>query len=386
MASISLERVGKSFGRTAVLHELSLEVAEGEFVVLLGPSGCGKSTLLRMIAGLEDPTSGRILFSGKDVTYASPRDRDVAMVFQSYALYPHMDVAENMGLALKLKGVPRAERDARVTAAAEMLGLTTLLARKPRELSGGQRQRVAMGRAIVRDPVAFLFDEPLSNLDAELRLKMRTEIKKLHQRLRRTTLYVTHDQMEALTLADRVVVLRGGDVQQVGTPLEVFRRPRNLFVAGFLGSPAMNLLRARVASIEGPTARLDIEGFGAEACLPLSGWNVRAGQEVVVGLRPEELVVTGGGFGAGEPNAEPFALRCGAHVSLVEPLGTEMLVTLDSPRMATSAGRVVDSAQDSLVHRCVLREDVRVGDVVEVALPASRVHVFDAASESTTRL
>jgi ABC-type sugar transport system ATPase subunit len=295
-------------------------------------------------------------------------------------------VAENMGLALKLKGVPRAERDARVTAAAEMLGLTTLLARKPRELSGGQRQRVAMGRAIVRDPVAFLFDEPLSNLDAELRLKMRTEIKKLHQRLRRTTLYVTHDQMEALTLADRVVVLRGGDVQQVGTPLEVFRRPRNLFVAGFLGSPAMNLLRARVASIEGPTARLDIEGFGAEACLPLSGWNVRAGQEVVVGLRPEELVVTGGGFGAGEPNAEPFALRCGAHVSLVEPLGTEMLVTLDSPRMATSAGRVVDSAQDSLVHRCVLREDVRVGDVVEVALPASRVHVFDAASESTTRL
>ena len=242
MSAIEIEQLGKSFGAIEVLRDVNIEIASGEFVVLVGPSGCGKSTLLRIIAGLEEQTTGEIRIGGRVVDEMPAKSRDIAMVFQSYALYPHMSVADNMSFALRLAKVPREEIVTRVKAAAEILGLQDLLGRMPRQLSGGQRQRVAMGRAIVRAPSAFLFDEPLSNLDAKLRVKMRAEIKKLHQRLGRTSIYVTHDQTEAMTLADRIVVLDKGRIEQIGTPSELYEKPANLFVAGFIGSPEMNLV------------------------------------------------------------------------------------------------------------------------------------------------
>src|SRR5262247_3535742 len=247
MASVAIRDVRKAFGATAVIHGVDISIRDGEFVVLVGPSGCGKSTLLRMIAGLENITAGEIRIGQRLVNSLPPKDRDVAMVFQNYALYPHMTVAANMGFSLKLRGAPKAEIDARVKRAAEILGLTPLLERYPRQLSGGQRQRVAMGRAIVRDPQVFLFDEPLSNLDAKLRVQMRTEIKELHLRLKTTSVYVTHDQIEAMTMADTIVVMNNGNVEQIGSPLELYDNPANLFVAGFIGSPAMNFLPGRFA-------------------------------------------------------------------------------------------------------------------------------------------
>jgi multiple sugar transport system ATP-binding protein len=246
MADVSLVDVRKQYGTTRVIHGVSLDIRDGEFAVLVGPSGCGKSTLLRMVAGLESITGGEIRVSGRVVNDVPPKRRDMAMVFQNYALYPHMTVAENMGFSLTLAKVPAKEIQQHVRRAAEILDLVALLSRFPRQLSGGQRQRVAMGRAIVRNPKVFLFDEPLSNLDAKLRVAMRTEIKQLHQRLRTTTVYVTHDQVEAMTLADRIVVMREGVVEQIGTPLEVYDRPGNVFVAGFIGSPAMNFLRGEL--------------------------------------------------------------------------------------------------------------------------------------------
>src|SRR5579863_5730051 len=246
MASVDVVNVQKAYGGVPVIHGVSISIADGEFVTLVGPSGCGKSTLLRMIAGLETITVGAIKIGGRVVNNLAPKDRDIAMVFQNYALYPHKTVAENMGFALKLRGRPKAEIDQRVQRAAEILDVGKLLDRYPRQLSGGQRQRVAMGRAIVRDPQVFLFDEPLSNLDAKLRVQMRAEIKELHQRLKTTTIYVTHDQIEAMTMADRIVVLRDGVVEQVGAPLDLYDRPANLFVAGFIGSPAMNFLKGSV--------------------------------------------------------------------------------------------------------------------------------------------
>src|SRR5476651_994243 len=257
MASVAIRDVRKSFGAAAVIHGVDVAITDGEFVVLVGPSGCGKSTLLRMIAGLENITSGEISIGGRVVNALPPKERDVAMVFQNYALYPHMTVAENMAFSMKLRGARQGEIQNRVNRAAEILGLLQLLGRYPRQLSGGQRQRVAMGRAIVRDPQVFLFDEPLSNLDAKLRVQMRTEIKELHQRLETTTIYVTNDQIEAMTMADRIVVMHGGRVEQIGTPLELYDRPANQFVAGFIGSPAMNFLRGTVkvngsAAFEGP--------------------------------------------------------------------------------------------------------------------------------------
>ena len=246
MATVELERVYKAYGRVGAVEDVSFAMADGEFLALVGPSGCGKSTLLRMIAGLETITAGTVSIGGRVVNDLAPKDRDIAMVFQSYALYPHLNVARNMAQPLRLAGRPRAEIDARVRAAAEILSLTPLLERYPRQLSGGQRQRVAMGRAIVRDPQVFLFDEPLSNLDAKLRVQMRSEIKELHQRLRTSTIYVTHDQVEAMTMADRIIVMNGGRVEQIGDPLSLYDRPANVFVAGFLGSPAMNLLKGRV--------------------------------------------------------------------------------------------------------------------------------------------
>src|SRR6185295_1092912 len=257
MASVAIRDVRKAFGATSVIHGVDIAINDGEFVVLVGPSGCGKSTLLRMIAGLENISGGEIRIGERVVNHVPPKERDIAMVFQNYALYPHMTVADNMAFSLKLRGAPKSEIESRVNRAAEILGLIPLLARYPRQLSGGQRQRVAMGRAIVRDPQVFLFDEPLSNLDAKLRVQMRTEIKELHQRLKTTTVYVTHDQIEAMTMADKIVVMHDGIVEQIGTPLELYDRPANQFVAGFIGSPAMNFLKGRIAvngkaSFEGP--------------------------------------------------------------------------------------------------------------------------------------
>src|SRR5215212_9780934 len=257
MAPVEIRDVRKAFGATQVIHGVSVDIQDGEFVILVGPSGCGKSTLLRMIAGLENISGGEIRIGSRVVNNVPPKERDIAMVFQNYALYPHMSVADNMAFSLKLKGAPKAEIASKVNRAAEILGLTKLLDRYPRQLSGGQRQRVAMGRAIVRDPQVFLFDEPLSNLDAKLRVQMRTEIKALHQRLKTTTVYVTHDQIEAMTMADKIVVMHDGIVEQIGTPLDLYDRPGNQFVAGFIGSPAMNFLKGSVksngsASFQGP--------------------------------------------------------------------------------------------------------------------------------------
>jgi multiple sugar transport system ATP-binding protein len=285
MSEIELAHVGKRYGAVTVLNDISLQMGDGEFVVLVGPSGCGKSTLLRMIAGLEDITSGQITIGGKVVNNMPAKERDIAMVFQSYALYPHMKVADNMSFSLRLAGTPKAEIKRRVGEAADILGLEDLLDRLPRELSGGQRQRVAMGRAIVRNPRAFLFDEPLSNLDAKLRVKMRGEIKRLHQRLGKTMIYVTHDQTEAMTMADKIVVLNGGRIEQAGAPLELYNNPANLFVASFIGSPEMNLFDARY---QGGT---DVQVTGGQT-LPLGATlDIPAGTEIVYGVRPQHITL-----------------------------------------------------------------------------------------------
>src|ERR1700719_328010 len=267
MASVAIRSVRKAFGSVYVIHDVNVDIADGEFVVLVGPSGCGKSTLLRMIAGLEHISGGEIFISDRVVNNLPPKERDTAMVFQNYALYPHMTVAANMGFSLRLRGAPTAEIEARVKQAADILGLDVLLERYPRQLSGGQRQRVAMGRAIVRDPQVFLFDEPLSNLDAKLRVQMRTEIKELHQRLKTTSIYVTHDQIEAMTMADKIVVMKDGVVEQIGDPLTLYDQPNNVFVAGFIGSPAMNMVPG-TARVNGGPARVGFAGGGTLA-LPL---------------------------------------------------------------------------------------------------------------------
>jgi multiple sugar transport system ATP-binding protein len=299
MAAVALRGVHKSFGATRVVHGVDITIEDGEFCVLVGPSGCGKSTLLRMIAGLENITGGEIEIGGRVVNHVHPKERDIAMVFQNYALYPHMTVGKNMGFSLNLRGESDAVIAERVHKAAEILGLTPYLDRYPRQLSGGQRQRVAMGRAIVRDPQVFLFDEPLSNLDAKLRVAMRTEIKELHQRLKTTTVYVTHDQIEAMTMADKIVVMHDGLVEQVGAPLDLYDRPANRFVAGFIGSPAMNFLTGKVDG-----TRVSI-GSGFE--IPVSR-NLGA-RDVVVGIRPEHLEIADDGFEA--------------EVVVIEPTGSE---------------------------------------------------------------
>src|SRR5712671_347954 len=303
MASVTLSGVRKSFGSTEVVHGVDVGVEDGEFCVLVGPSGCGKSTLLRMIAGLEEISGGRIAIGDRVVNGVAPKERDIAMVFQNYALYPHMSVYDNMAFSLKLAGESREETRARVEEAALILGLMEYLRRYPRQLSGGQRQRVAMGRAIVRKPQVFLFDEPLSNLDAKLRVAMRTEIKALHQRLKTTSVYVTHDQIEAMTMADRIVVMNAGGVEQVGSPLELYDDPRNLFVAGFIGSPAMNFLRGRV---NGSGVAL---GEGVALPVPAKMTGANANREVIVGVRPEHLAVAEDGVPV--------------EVLLVEPTGAD---------------------------------------------------------------
>jgi len=355
MADIALRGVVKRFGATTVIHALDLAIAHDEFVVLVGPSGCGKSTILRMIAGLEDATAGDILIGGRVVNRVAPKDRNVAMVFQNYALYPHMTVARNLAFALRAARLPKPQIAQRVAEVARVLELTELLARRPGELSGGQRQRVAMGRAMVRNPAVFLFDEPLSNLDAKLRAAMRTEIKKLHQTVHTTIVFVTHDQVEAMTLADRIVILRDGRVEQIGSPLEVFHAPANVFVAGFIGSPAMNLIEAVV--------RRDGDGFSAAweggPALKLRAPGLADGQAVVLGIRPEHLLVAAEGAVEGE-------------VAVAEPLGSETLV-------------VARFGARELTAKCDGRVVPRAGERLRFALDLEQLHVFDQASERALR-
>ena len=344
MATLELHGLEKRFGPASVLAGIDLSLADGEMLVIVGASGCGKSTLLRLVAGLEMPSSGQIVLDGRDITHLDPAARDIAMVFQNYALYPHMSVFENMAYALRIRGLGRTEIAAQVQAAADLLGIGALLARKPRQLSGGQRQRVAMGRAIVRSPKLFLFDEPLSNLDAKLRVQMRAEIRRMQRRLGVTSLYVTHDQVEAMTLGDRLLVLEGGRAAQLATPMEVFARPADTYVAGFIGAPAMNFLPATL--LPGGAARLS---GGQVIPLPCAG---NAAGAVTLGIRPEHVSLADGGI--------PLA------VELVEPLGSETLVH----------GRMADGT--ALLAK--LPGAAPVGERVEVALAPDAVHLFDAAS------
>ncbi|MER9653181.1 sn-glycerol-3-phosphate ABC transporter ATP-binding protein UgpC [Mesorhizobium sp. M0152] len=343
MAQVAISNVAKAFGTVKVLHEVSVDIADGQFVVLVGPSGCGKSTLLRMVAGLETVSGGTIAIGDRVVNHLPPAKRDIAMVFQNYALYPHKTVEQNMAFALKLRKTDPAVVAERVKRAADILDLAPYLKRYPRQLSGGQRQRVAMGRAIVRNPQVFLFDEPLSNLDAKLRVQMRTEIKELHQRLKTTTIYVTHDQIEAMTMADKIVVMRDGRIEQVGAPLELFDRPANLFVAGFIGSPSMNLLKGVMRK-----GGVDIAG----TLFPVAPNSaVEEGRGVVYGVRPEHLEI--------HPDGVP------AKISVVEPTGSETLVFL----------RFGDGEMVALFRE---RHDFKPGDTLTLRPRLDHIHLFDA--------
>ncbi|KAA1184472.1 sn-glycerol-3-phosphate ABC transporter ATP-binding protein UgpC [Rhizobium tropici] len=348
MAPVNIQNIQKRYGQVKVIHDISVDIADGEFVVLVGPSGCGKSTLLRMIAGLEEVSDGEIHIGRREVSHLPARDRDIAMVFQNYALYPHMTVADNMGFALKLKKANPAEIAVKVQKAATILGLESLLERLPRQLSGGQRQRVAMGRALVRDPQVFLFDEPLSNLDAKLRVQMRGEIKSMHQRVGTTTIYVTHDQVEAMTMADKIVVLHGGIIEQVGAPLDLYDHPANLFVAGFIGSPSMNFIDGRIE--EG------VFRSGKGLILPLPEDFPAAehgGRPLVYGIRPEHIRAAAGGLSA--------------RVGIVEGTGSEIYAKLDC------GGEEIS---------CLFRErlNIRFGDKIDIAIDPASIHLFDKAS------
>ena len=350
MASVDIVGVRKAFGHVEVVHGVDVTINDGEFVILVGPSGCGKTTLLRMLAGLENVTSGEIRIGGRGVNNLPPKLRDIAMVFQNYALYPHLTVGQNMGFSLKLKKAPLSEIAARVAKAADILGLQSLLERYPRQLSGGQRQRVAMGRAIVRDPQVFLFDEPLSNLDAKLRVAMRAEIKELHRRLATTTVYVTHDQIEAMTMADKIVVMHNGLVEQIGAPLELYDRPANQFVAGFIGSPAMNFLKGTLNVIGGvPNLTL---ADGARVPLVKAPFS-SDGRPLILGVRPENLLVAAEGLEA--------------EVGVVEPMGSET-------QIAVKAGG------HALI--CLIRDRLmpKTGDMLRLLPEPAHVHFFEADS------
>ena len=343
MASVAIRDVRKAFGATAVIHGVDISIRDGEFVVLVGPSGCGKSTLLRMIAGLENITAGEIRIGDRVVNNVPPKERDVAMVFQNYALYPHMTVAANMAFSMKLRGAPQKEIDERVNRAAAILGLSQLLQRYPRQLSGGQRQRVAMGRAIVRDPRVFLFDEPLSNLDAKLRVQMRTEIKELHQRLKTTTIYVTHDQIEAMTMADKIVVMHDRRVEQIGAPLELYDRPDNLFVAGFIGSPAMNMIKGRIR-INGSASFENSAGV----TFALGGTPTGSdGRPIVYGVRPEHFLLCDDGTEAEVQVIEPT----GSELQVVAKLGGEDVIAVFRERHQFKPGDKIRLKPDPrLIH------------------------------------
>jgi multiple sugar transport system ATP-binding protein len=369
MAEVVLDKVCKTYaGGFRAVRDVDLRINDAEFIVLVGPSGCGKSTTLRMVAGLEEITSGTICIGPKVVNDVPPKSRDIAMVFQNYALYPHMSVYRNMAFALRLRRMPRTEIDRRVRDAAAILGIADLLDRKPRALSGGQRQRVAVGRAIVRQPKAFLFDEPLSNLDAKLRVEMRAELKRLHQRLATTTIYVTHDQEEAMTLGDRIVVMKDGIIQQAGKPLDVFNRPRNRFVAGFVGTPPMNFFSGRLVLEAGElyfdegSSRIGLPAGSGPA---LTG---KIGAEVLLGVRPEAMSLSGEGRFAGSANILP------AEVALVEPLGEKMDICGTTP-----AGKRVVARVDA-------RGDISAGQHVSLHLDMQKVHIFETAAEGRSLL
>ena len=355
MAAISLRQLDKRFGKTEVIQHVDLEIADKEFVVFVGPSGCGKSTLLRLIAGLEDASGGDILFDGAAVNDLKPAERGIAMVFQSYALYPHMSVYQNMAFGLKLGKLGKAGIDERVRKAAGILQIDHLLERKPKELSGGQRQRVAIGRAIVRQPRVFLFDEPLSNLDAALRVQMRIEIAKLHRELDTTMIYVTHDQVEAMTLANRIVVLNGGRIEQCGAPLELYHHPANLFVAGFIGSPQMNFLAATVAAVADREITVELADGLRLPVAVADTQNVTIGQSLTLGLRPEHLLVGESGMAS-----------LNGRIMAVEHLGSESYLYVEQ---AGGAPLVVKSPGHS---------GAGVGDHVSVGIPAHACHFFDA--------
>jgi ABC-type sugar transport system ATPase subunit len=362
MAAISLKDVGKRFGKTEAVSNVGFDIRDGEFAVFVGPSGCGKSTLLRLIAGLEDVGSGSIAFDGRDVTEQAPAERGVAMVFQSYALYPHMNVYDNMAFGLKLAKTDRQSMDQRVRETARILQIEDLLARKPRELSGGQRQRVAIGRAIVRKPRVFLFDEPLSNLDAALRVQMRIELKRLHRTLGTTMIYVTHDQVEAMTLADRIVVLNEGRVEQIGSPLALYHHPGNLFVAGFIGSPKMNFLSATVAACEATQVTLDLGTRRPVIAAVADTKELQPGAKVTLGLRPEHIMDTASNEGqlAGEAVA-------------LEYLGSETYVHLDC---GSNEPLVIKSEGDTAI---------KVGQRVSVVVPLQACYLFDEAGMALPR-
>jgi multiple sugar transport system ATP-binding protein len=355
MATITFDHVVKDYGDVHVVKDMNIEIGDGEFMVLVGPSGCGKTTALRMIAGLEEITAGTLKIGDRVVNDVAPKDRDIAMVFQSYALYPHMTVYDNLAFGLKLRKVPKAEIERRVKEAAETIQLQNLLARKPKELSGGQRQRVALGRAIVREPAAFLMDEPLSNLDAKLRVQTRAEIARLHQRLKTTTVYVTHDQVEAMTMGQRIAVMNAGILQQVGSPQNLYDSPANRFVAGFIGSPAMNFVDVEV--VDGR-----LKGGGDWSVpMPKQRESLSGGQKVVAGFRPEHLEI-------GEAGGDRAAFR--ARADVVEYLGNEELLHVNAANQDVVA--IVDSD-----HR------VKPGDIVELTLPLDKLHIFDAETGDT---
>jgi sn-glycerol 3-phosphate transport system ATP-binding protein len=349
MAKVQLRGARKSYASLEVIHGVDVDVVDGEFIVIVGPSGCGKSTLLRMVAGLETITGGEIIIGDRVVNTLEPKDRDIAMVFQNYALYPHMSVFDNMAYGLKIRGLAKDDIAGRVNRAAEILELGPLLERKPRQLSGGQRQRVAMGRAIVREPAVFLFDEPLSNLDAKLRVQMRFEIQKLHRRLSTTSLYVTHDQVEAMTLAQRMIVMNAGRAEQIGTPMEVYENPQTMFVAGFIGSPAMNFLPGKAAG----NGTITLDGGGA---VPMSRRSIGAGQAVTVGIRPEHL----------QPRGASDALVTGP-VEMVEQLGADTLIH-------------IGHGKDPVVARLGHGVQPDVGSAFSVNADPARVFLFDTAT------
>jgi multiple sugar transport system ATP-binding protein len=360
MAQVMLKALNKKYDEVHAVKDVNLHIRDKEFMVLVGPSGCGKSTTLRMVAGLEEITAGEIHIGDRLVNDLPPKDRDIAMVFQNYALYPHMSVYDNMAFGLKMRKFPKADIEKRVKDAAEILGIQELLKRKPRQLSGGQRQRVAVGRAIVRHPQVFLFDEPLSNLDAKLRVQMRVELKKLHSRLETTAIYVTHDQVEAMTLGDRVVVMKDGWIQQVGEPMELYGGPANKFVAGFIGSPAMNFIDVGINEVNGaivaeaPGLRLSVSPAKAAALRPYKG------QQVALGVRPEDVHVAGGG--------DPAHYSFDAAVEVVEPLGSEILLDVRVGR-GTIVARVEPSVR------------VKIHETVKLAVNADKLHFFDAKTE-----
>jgi ABC-type sugar transport system ATPase subunit len=360
MADVSLHGIAKSFGSAEVLSDIDLHVEDGEFVVFVGPSGCGKSTLLRIIAGLEPVSAGELRIGGRRVNELPPAERKIAMVFQSYALYPHMSVYKNMAFGLKFARTNKAEVDRRVRHAAEILRLSALLDRKPRELSGGQRQRVAIGRAIVREPSVFLFDEPLSNLDAALRVNTRLEIAKLHRQLGATMIYVTHDQIEAMTLASKIVVLNHGRIEQVGAPLDLYHRPRNLFVASFIGSPRMNLIKGRVLSVD--PARLTIGFAGGEATVAAAPGSLKSGDEVTVGIRPEHMA-----------DRAPDAIRLDGKVEAVERLGEASFLYMR-----------LDEGTDVIV-RATGDATAQPDDRFTAHVTPDALHVFDATGQALTR-